>query len=67
VTMFIVVLILYIFGGPTIKLFAFIMVVGVVVGTFSSIYIASPLLLLFGEGVHEETGQRRPETVGAGV
>ena len=33
-------------------LFAFVMVVGVIVGTYSSIYIASPLLLMFGEGVH---------------
>ena len=34
-------------------LFAFVMVVGVIVGTYSSIYIASPLLLMFGEGVHD--------------
>ena len=33
------------------------MVVGVIVGTYSSIYIASPLLLMFGEGKHEETTQ----------
>jgi len=26
------------------------MVVGVIVGTYSSIYIASPLLIMFGEG-----------------
>jgi SecD/SecF fusion protein len=26
------------------------MIVGVIVGTYSSIYIASPLLLIFGEG-----------------
>ena len=26
------------------------MLVGVIVGTYSSIYIASPLLLIFGEG-----------------
>jgi preprotein translocase subunit SecF len=33
-----------------VKLFAFVMIVGVIVGTYSSIYIASPLLLIFGEG-----------------
>lgn len=66
-TTWIVVLILYVFGGPTIKLFAFVMVFGVIVGTYSSIYIASPLLLLFGEGVHEDAAERRPEAVGAGV
>ena len=49
-TVFVVVLVLYIFGGEGVKLFAFIMIVGVMVGTYSSIYIASPLLLIFGEG-----------------
>ena len=45
-----VVFVLYVWGGGGIHLFAFVMVVGVFVGTYSSIYIASPLLLLFGEG-----------------
>ena len=49
-TVFVVVLVLYIFGGEGVKLFAFVMIVGVMVGTYSSIYIASPLLLIFGEG-----------------
>ena len=44
-TTFIVVLILYLFGGEVIHTFAFALVVGVVVGTYSSIYIASPILL----------------------
>ena len=45
-----VVLVLYIWGGEGVHLFAFVMVVGVLVGTYSSIYIAAPLLLIFGEG-----------------
>ena len=49
-TVFLVVGVLYIFGGEGVHLFAFVMVVGVVVGTYSSIYIASPLLIMFGEG-----------------
>jgi SecD/SecF fusion protein len=49
-TVFLVVLVLYVAGGEGVKLFAFVMIVGVVVGTYSSIYIASPLLLIFGEG-----------------
>ncbi|MFO0876971.1 MAG: protein translocase subunit SecD [Gemmataceae bacterium] len=49
-TTFLVVLVLYAIGGEGVKLFAFVMIVGVIVGTYSSIYIASPLLLLFGEG-----------------
>ena len=49
-TVFLVVIVLYVFGGEGVHLFAFVMVVGVIVGTYSSIYIASPLLLFFGEG-----------------
>ena len=49
-TVFLVVVVLYLFGGDGIHLFAFVMVMGVLVGTYSSIYIASPLLLIFGEG-----------------
>jgi SecD/SecF fusion protein len=45
-----VVFVLFCFGGAGVHLFAFVMVVGVFVGTYSSIYIASPLLLIFGEG-----------------
>jgi preprotein translocase SecF subunit len=45
VSTLIVVLSLYLFGGEVIKDFAFALIVGVVVGTYSSIYVASPLLL----------------------
>ncbi|MCP5002360.1 MAG: protein translocase subunit SecF, partial [Planctomycetes bacterium] len=44
-TTFGVVLVLYFVGGPAIHGFAFVMMVGVVVGTYSSIFIASPILL----------------------
>ncbi|MBS3740832.1 MAG: protein translocase subunit SecF [Candidatus Cloacimonetes bacterium] len=43
-TTFIVVLILFLFGGEVINPFAFTMLVGVIVGTYSSIFVASPLL-----------------------
>lgn len=49
-TTWLVVFVLFVWGGPGVHLFAFVMVVGVIVGTYSSIYIASPLLLMFGEG-----------------
>ena len=38
---------LYIFGGEVIKPFAFAMIIGVFIGTYSSIYVAVPTLLLF--------------------
>ena len=39
---------LYFFGGEVIRGFAFAMIWGVVVGTYSSIFIASPVMILLG-------------------
>ena len=44
-TTFFVVAILYVFGGEGIHGFAFCLLIGVLVGTYSSIYVASPVLL----------------------
>jgi preprotein translocase subunit SecF len=46
-TVFLTVLSLYVFGGAVIRDFAFAMLVGVVIGTYSSIYIACTIVLLF--------------------
>ncbi len=46
-TTLIVVLILFIIGLSIIQLFAFALIIGVVVGTYSSIYIASPVMVYF--------------------
>ena len=45
-TTFIVVLIMYIFGGPGLRGFTFAIGLGIIVGTYSSIAIAAPILLL---------------------
>lgn len=50
VTTFIVVLILWLFGGEVINLFAFAMMVGVIVGTYSSIFVACPLVVRLHAG-----------------
>jgi len=44
---FLTVLALFIFGGEIISHFAFAMVVGIIVGTYSSIAIAAPLVLVY--------------------
>ena len=44
-TTFFVVLTLYLFGGEIISGFSFTLLVGIIVGTYSSIFIASPLLM----------------------
>jgi len=46
-TTFFVVFTLFMFGGEIIHAFAFTLLVGVVVGTYSSIFVASPILLAF--------------------
>ena len=48
-TTFVVVMILWLSGGEVIHNFAFAMIVGVIVGTYSSIYIASPLVIFLHE------------------
>ncbi|NOZ91155.1 MAG: protein translocase subunit SecF [Epsilonproteobacteria bacterium] len=44
-TTFFVVLTLYLFGGELLKGFSFTLLVGVIVGTYSSIFVASPILM----------------------
>jgi preprotein translocase subunit SecF len=46
-TTFVVVFSLFLFGGEVIKNFAFALIVGVIVGTYSSIYVASPVMMYF--------------------
>jgi preprotein translocase SecF subunit len=51
ITTFIVVLILFLFGGEVIHYFAFAMLIGVVVGTYSSIYVACPIVVQLHKGI----------------
>jgi SecD/SecF fusion protein len=46
---FLAVLVLFLLGGRVINDFALILLIGIVVGTYSSIFIASPIVLLFGK------------------
>jgi preprotein translocase subunit SecF len=46
-TAWMTVICLYFLGGEITRDFAFAMVVGIFIGTFSSIYVASPILLMF--------------------
>ena len=54
-TTFMVVFILYIIGGQVISGFSFAMMLGVIVGTYSSIFIASPILIEW----HERTAAKK--------
>ncbi len=46
-TTFVAVMVLYIFGGAALKDFSFAIMIGVVVGTYSSIFIASPIVYVW--------------------
>jgi len=47
-TTFFVVLTLFLFGGEIIRGFSFTLLVGIIVGTYSSIFVASPVLMWLG-------------------
>lgn len=44
-TVFLVVGVLYVFGGETLRSFSFAMLIGIIYGTYSSLFIAAPLIL----------------------
>ena len=48
-TVFLTILILFIFGGEVTRGFAFAMLVGVITGTYSSIFVAAPILVDFAK------------------
>ncbi len=63
-------LMLFLFGGDVIKGFAFIMLVGIIVGTYSSIYIASPFALFWEEwfgASAQEQGRREARAAPAAL
>jgi preprotein translocase subunit SecF len=47
-TTIVVLLALFVFGGSVLRYFTLAMLLGVVIGTYSSIYIAAPVLEIFG-------------------
>ncbi len=49
-TVFLVLMALYVLGGSVIHDFSFALLVGVMVGTYSSVFVASPLLTLWHRG-----------------
>ncbi len=70
-TVFLTILILFLFGGETTRGFAFAMLIGVITGTYSSIFVAAPILVDFakdkplGEGAPEPkaVAKKKVETV----
>jgi SecD/SecF fusion protein len=66
-TVFLATLSLYIFGGGAINDFAFTFLVGIITGTYSSIYIASTLVLWWHKGQRPQIGSGAQVAVVEGV
>jgi preprotein translocase subunit SecF len=58
---FLTVLSLYLFGGEVLNGFSFALVVGIIIGTYSSIAVAAPMLVAYQDW---RTGQSRRGTIG---
>ncbi|MEO8370110.1 MAG: protein translocase subunit SecF [Candidatus Solibacter sp.] len=54
---FLTVIALFIWGGPVLHAFSFALVCGILVGTYSSVFIASPIVLFW----HNWADQRKPK------
>ena len=62
VTVTLALLALFMFGGQAIHSFTAVMIFGVVlVGTYTSIFIAAPLLIYLGVGEHRDTAPDKPK------
>jgi len=59
---FLTVIALFIWGGPVLSGFSFALVCGIIVGTYSSVFVASPIVLFW----HNYADARRKPTAGSG-
>ena len=66
-TVFLTILILFLVGGEVTKGFAFAMLIGVITGTYSSIFVAAPILIDFAKDkpLGEPPPAKKTETAAA--
>jgi len=60
ITTLLVVVVLYLYGGEVLKPFALALIIGVLVGTYSSLFIASPIMYLLDDKYNIETEEEEP-------
>jgi len=63
------IIILFLFGGNSIKGFAFALIIGIIIGTYSSIFVATPIIVDLGKNLrftpkhnHETTSKKVAKT-----
>lgn len=61
-TTLLVVACLFVAGGEVLRGFSFVLLIGVVIGTYSSVFVASPFALLWEQWFGGETKKRKPTT-----
>lgn len=58
-TLFVVCLIMFVFGGTAIKGFLFAMLIGVFIGTYSSLCVSTPILIDLSRKIHVEEDNKK--------
>ena len=51
---------LLVFGGPVLRDFSIAMIAGIIIGTYSSIYIVAPMVVVLGERANRNKGKGTP-------
>src|SRR5689334_7295374 len=54
---FMTVMALFLFGGPVLNGFSFALVIGIIIGTYSSVFIASPILIFWQDFLESRKGR----------
>jgi preprotein translocase subunit SecF len=51
---------LFFLGGEVLRPFSFVMLIGIIVGTYSSIFIAAPLVIVWEEWKQKRAAVKKP-------
>src|SRR5256885_12359358 len=64
---FMTVMALFLFGGPVLNGFSFAMVIGILIGTYSSVFVASPIVLFWHNFADKRKKKFSPALAGGGT
>jgi len=62
---FLVCIALFFLGGEVLRGFSFVMIIGIIVGTYSSVFIAAPLVIVWEEWKTKKSAQNAPAPAGS--
>jgi preprotein translocase subunit SecF len=64
---FMTVMALFLFGGPVLNGFSFALVIGILIGTYSSVFVASPIVLFWHNFADKRKRKFSPALAGGGT